>query len=60
MQHKNKRLDAQYYMRVGKEGQVKIMLKEAKIFVADFDTFVSNLTNEEIQDYRTRFRLLIK
>ncbi len=59
-QHKGKRLDAQYYMRIGKEEQVKLMLREAKIFISDFDTFVSNLTNEEIVKYGKRIKAMIK
>ncbi|MFH1471466.1 MAG: hypothetical protein ABIF85_01080 [Nanoarchaeota archaeon] len=59
-QHKGKRLDAQYYMRIGKEEQVKLMLREAKIFIAEFDTFVSNLTNEEILEYGKRIKAMIK
>lgn len=51
-QHKNKRIDAQYYMKVGKEEQVKQMLQEAKMFVSMFDELVSNLNEEEINSYR--------
>ena len=57
-QHKGKRLDAQYYMRIGKEEQVKSMLREAKIFISDFDTFVSNLTNDEILEYGKKIKAL--
>ncbi len=60
VQHKDKRIDAQYYMRTGKEDDVKIMLREAKAFVIGFDTIVSNLTNEEIREYGRRFKLLLK
>src|SRR3989338_3429332 len=42
--HKDKRIDAQYYMRVDKEEEVSRMLKEAKIFVSMFDEIVSNLS----------------
>lgn len=59
-QHKEKRIDAQYYMRVGKEEEVKSMLREAKLFVAEFDAFVSNLTKEEIDKYRKKFRSLTR
>ncbi|MBU4300434.1 hypothetical protein L6303_05830 [archaeon] len=47
-------------MRIGKEEQVKLMLREAKIFIAEFDTFVSNLTNEEILEYGKRIKAMIK
>jgi len=50
--HKDKRLDAQYYMKVDQEDKIREMLKDAKIFVSDFDGLVSNLTENEIIDYR--------
>ncbi len=50
--HKGKRLDAQYYMKVEQEEKIREMLKEAKIFVSEFDNLVSNLSEEEIKSYR--------
>lgn len=50
--HKGKRLDAQYYMKVDQEDKIRVMLKDAKIFVSQFDEIVSNLTEKEIKDYR--------
>ena len=50
--HKGKRLDAQYYMKVEQEEKIKEMLKEAKVFVSEFDNLVSNLLGEEIKSYR--------
>ena len=50
--HKDKRIDAQYYMKVDQESKVRMMLQEAKIFVANFDEAVSNLTESEIKSYR--------
>lgn len=47
-EHKEKRIDAQYYMKVDQESKVGAMLQEAKLFVAEFDEFVSNLTESEI------------
>ena len=32
-QHKDKRIDAQYYMKVDQEIKIRVMLQEAKIFV---------------------------
>ena len=52
-QHKDKRIDAQYYMKTDKEEQVKQMLQEAKIFISAFDELVSNVSEEEISHYRT-------
>lgn len=51
-EHKDKRIDAQYYMMVDQEDKVRTMLQEAKIFVSYFDEFVSNLSHKEITDYR--------
>jgi len=51
-QHKDKRIDAQYYMKVDQELKIRIMLQEAKIFVSNFDELVSNLTESEIKAYR--------
>ena len=50
--HKDKRIDAQYYMKIDQENKIRQMLKEAKIFVADFDELVSNLIEKEIMEYR--------
>ena len=51
-QHKGKRIDAQYYMKVDQEVKIRLMLQEAKISVIKFDELVSNLTDEEINKYR--------
>jgi len=51
--HKNKRIDAQYYMRVDKKGEVEQMLREAQMVVAMFDEMISNLSDEKIERYRT-------
>ena len=51
-QHKDKRIDAQYYMKVDQETKIRVMLQEAKIFVSSFDELVSKLTENEISKYR--------
>lgn len=51
-EHKDKRIDAQYYMKVDQESKVKLMIQEAKRFVSDFDEIVSNLSESEIKEYR--------
>ena len=56
-QHKDKRIDAQYYMRVGKQEEVDQMLKEAKIFVATFDDLVSTISEKEVNKYRERLEV---
>ena len=53
-QHKGKRIDAQYYMKVDQEIKIRAMLQEAKIFVSDFDEFVSSLSEKDINLYRSR------
>jgi len=58
--HKDKRIDAQYYMRIGKEEQVEKMLQEAKEFVSIFDEIVSNINEEEINSYREKIKIMIK
>lgn len=51
-EHKNRRIDAQYYMKVGQEAKVKSMLQEAKCFISVFDELVSNLSEKNIYSYR--------
>lgn len=51
-EHKDKRIDAQYYMKVDQEIKIMAMLQEAKIFVSNFDDLVSKLTENEIEEYR--------
>jgi len=51
-QHKNKRIDAQYYMKTDQEPKIKIMLQEAKAFISDFDEITSTLSDADIKQYR--------
>ncbi len=51
-QHKDKRIDAQYYMKTDQKEQVRQMLQEAKAFVSFFDELVANLNDGEIVTYR--------
>ncbi len=51
-EHKNKRIDAQYYIKIEQEHKVKSMLQEAKLFITTFDELVSNLSEKEIKHYR--------
>ena len=53
-EHKSKRIDAQYYMKVEQEGRVRGMLREAKTSVSDFDEAVSNLSESDIKSFRDR------
>lgn len=52
--HKDKRIDAQYYMKVDQENKIRAMLIEAQKFISDFDELVSNLSEKEIKDYRDK------
>ena len=53
-EHKSKRIDAQYYMKVDQEAKINSMLQEAKIFVSSFDELISKLTDGEIKSYREK------
>jgi len=53
-EHKDKRIDAQYYLKIGQEDKVRIMLQDAKIFVSEFSEIASNITKEEITFYRKK------
>jgi len=53
-QHKNKRIDAQYYMKVDQESKIRRMLQEAKTFISGFDELVSILSDGEIKKYREK------
>ena len=55
-EHKLKRIDAQYYMKTGREQDVSSMLKDAKIFVSAFDELVANISDEEINNYRKKLQ----
>lgn len=59
-EHKDKRIDAQYYMRVGKEEQVQKMLQDAKEYVSIFDEIASNINEEEIKYYREKISNISK
>lgn len=52
--HKDKRIDAQYYIKVDQESKIRVMLQEAKIFVSNFDEIVSNLFEEDIKLHREK------
>lgn len=51
-EHKEKRIDAQYYIRTGKKEQVEKSLTKAKEFVSKFDELISNISEKEINTYR--------
>lgn len=51
-EHKGKRIDAQYYMKIDEEEKVGKMLQEAKRFVSQFDELVSNIDEKQAAAYR--------
>lgn len=53
-EHKNKRIDAQYYISIDQEDKIKDMLNEAQNFISYFDELVSNISEEKIKNYRTK------
>ena len=57
--HKSKRIDAQYYIKIGKEKEIEQMLQKAKIFVSTFDKIISDITEKEIISYRNKLKLAI-
>ena len=57
-EHKNKRIDAQYYMKIDQEDKVKGMFIEAQNFISNFDELVSNLSEKEIKEYRNKISFL--
>ena len=59
-EHRIKRIDAQYYMKVGKDNELKEMLKESSLFVSNFEIFVSNLNNKDVEYYGKKLRSFLK
>ena len=53
-EHKDKRIGAQYYMKVDQEIKVKAMLTEAQNFISSLDGLISNLSEKEIKEYRDK------
>ena len=51
-EHKDRRIDAQYHMRLGREAEVRNMLAEAKVFVAVFSRIVEDTSEEDVAAYR--------
>jgi len=53
-EHKSKRIDAQYYIKVDQESKISSMLKESQGFISYFDELVSNISEKEIKEYRDK------
>lgn len=58
--HKDKRIDAQYYMKVEQEKEVRTMLPEAQEFISHFDDIISGLSDKDIEKYRDKILFLEK
>lgn len=57
-EHKEKRIDAQYYLKVGQNEKIKEALKEAKKLIANLDETISNTFEKEIKEYRLKLKEL--
>lgn len=57
-EQRDKRIDAQYYMKIVEEEKIKEMLNDAKIFISQFDEIVSGLNQKEIDSYREQLQNL--
>jgi len=53
-EHKDRRIDAQYYLKTQDENALEEMLRNAKTFVAEFDNIISNTSDEEIGSFRKK------
>ncbi len=53
-EHKGKRIDAQYYIKTDQEETIKQRMTEAKNFISTFDELISNLSEEEIKEYKEK------
>jgi len=57
---KDRRVDAQYYLRTVPEEKIRNMFSSAKIFVADFEDLVSKMNEEKISSFRSRTKKLLR
>ena len=58
--HKLKRIDAQYYLKVFPKEKVFEMLNLAKAFVSRFDNFISVMTEDDADSYRKKLQKLLR
>ena len=52
--NKEKRIDAQYYLKIDRENKIRKMLNGAKFFIANFEEFVTSLNKEEVEKFRRK------
>lgn len=55
-EHKDQRIDAQYYMKVGQKDKIEEMLRESKRFVVELDNIISSMSLKDIDNYRKRLK----
>jgi len=53
-EHKEKRIDAQYYLRTVNENKIRNMLNSAKIFVPNFDEIIIGLNEKKVEEFRKK------
>ncbi|MCK4808188.1 MAG: hypothetical protein KAS90_01060 [Candidatus Aenigmarchaeota archaeon] len=54
--HKGKRIDAQYYMKIADESSIKGIMIAAKEFILEFQNIVSELSDKDIEIHRELIR----
>jgi len=54
--HMKNRVDAQYYLKTIPEDKLTKSLKEAKTLVSNYDEIVSNITQKDIDFFRTKLK----
>lgn len=57
---KDRRVDAQYYLRTVEEDKIKDMFKSAKIFVAEFEDILSKMNEEKINFLRNKIKRVLR
>ncbi len=55
-EHRGKRINAQYYMKIVDDESLKNMLKDAKMFILDFDNIISGLSEKEVDFNRNMLK----
>jgi len=53
---REKRIDAQYYLRILEEDKINDMFRSAKIFVAEFEDIASKMNEERINFLRNKIK----
>jgi len=59
-QHRKKRIDAQYYLKIVSKKDVKEMLRDAKVFVTNFENFIVNLKETALLGMRHDLNQIIE